>query len=81
MCHGANSSSPTSLISLFVFLPLATARISSKHLPADLLDRHPGSESPRRRCHVASIRWYSVVFVATLMHGAGLQPYTLPRPW
>ncbi len=28
--HGANSSSPTSFISLFVFLPLATARISSK---------------------------------------------------
>src|SRR5207253_2161748 len=27
--HGANSSSPTPLISLFVFLPLATARISS----------------------------------------------------
>src|SRR5262249_50948225 len=30
MLHGANSSSPTSPSSLFVFLPLATARISSK---------------------------------------------------
>ncbi len=30
MLHGANSSSPTPWISLLVFLPLATARISSK---------------------------------------------------
>src|SRR5258708_31533171 len=78
--HGANSSSPTPLISLFVFLPDATARISSKICLPTTSTGVPSRMTPASMSMSSSMCLYSGELVAILIDGDGLQPKTLPRP-
>src|SRR5262249_13088552 len=80
IAHGANSSSPTPLASLFVFLPLATARISSKICRPTSSTGVPARITPASTSMSSVMCRYSGVFVATLIDGTGLQPKTEPRP-
>src|ERR1700736_3309730 len=80
MLHGANSSSPTPLISLLVFLPLATARISSKICLPTSSTGVPSRIPPGLTSVSSSMCSYIGVLVAPLIDGAGLQPKTEPRP-
>src|SRR5262249_43822941 len=80
MAHGANSSSPTPLISLLVSLPLATARPSSKICRPTASTGVPSRMTPALMSMSSVMCRYSGVLVATLIDGAGLQPNTEPRP-
>src|SRR5581483_485113 len=80
MLHGANSSSPTPLISLFVLLPEATARISSKICLPTTSSGVPSRTTPALMSISSIMCWYRGELVAILIDGAGLQPNTEPRP-
>ena len=60
--------------------PLATSRIRSKRRRPTLSTGSPSRIGPASRSMSSIIRSYIGVLVATLMHGVGLRPSTLPRP-
>ena len=80
MVQGANSSSPTPSCSLLVSFPLATSRISSKRRRPTLSTGSPSRIDPAFMSMSSLIRSYIGVLVASLMHGVGFKPSTLPRP-
>src|SRR6185503_3981899 len=79
--HGTNSSCPNPCISLRVGWPEHVASMSSKiFLPASCTVTEPSRISPQLMSMSSSIRWYMGVFVASLIEGDGLHPYTEPGP-
>ena len=74
MLHGANSSSPSPIDSLLVGLPLATSSSSSKICAPTSSTGVPSRMTPALMSMSSVMRWYVIEFVATLRHGAGLQP-------
>src|SRR5262249_20569038 len=78
MLQGANSSSPTLFSSLLVFLPDATAKISSKICRPTASTGVPSKITPASMSMSPSMCLNIGVLVATLMLGDGLQPKTEP---